>query len=114
MNKASFIAASGLVLISAASATAHSSRDINNRQDRQEVRIEDGRRHGSITWREGLKLRAEQRRIANVEREFRKDGYLDRKERRILTNMQNQASKHIRAERRDGWRRAWWAPRVGR
>lgn len=114
MNKAILIAATGLVLISALPASAHSSRQINDRQDRQEVRIEEGRRHGAITWREGLKLRAEQRRIANVEREFRKDGYLDRKERRILTNMQNRASKRIRAERRDGWRRAWWAPRVGR
>lgn len=111
MSKISVVAALGLVLVSAAAASANS---INDRQDRQGDRIEDGRRAGSITWREGLKLRAEQRRIGNVERSFRSDGRLDRQERRILTNMQDRASQHIRDERRDGWRRAWWAPRVGR
>lgn len=114
MSKIAFVAAAGLVLFSAVTASAASTRSINDRQDRQADRIEDGRRAGSITWREGLKLRAEQRRIRNVERTFRSDGHLDRQERRILTNMQDNASSHIRNERRDGWRRAWWAPRVGR
>jgi hypothetical protein len=114
MNKISLIAAAGLVMSSAVAAAAHSSNAINYRQDRQADRIEDGRRSGSITWREGLKLRAEQRRIKRVEQNFRSDGHLDRQERRILTNMQDNASSHIRSERRDSWRRAWWAPRVGR
>lgn len=114
MSKISFVAAAGLVLISAASATAASSRTIEARQDRQADRIEDGRRSGSVTWREGMKLRAEQRRINKVEREFGRDGHLDRQERRILTNMQDNASQHIRHERNDSWRRVWWAPRVGR
>ena len=114
MSKISFIAAAGLVLVSAASATAASSRNIEARQDRQADRIEDGRRSGSITWREGMKLRAEQRRIKKVERAFENDGHLDRQERRILANMQDRASSNIRHERRDSWRRAWWAPRVGR
>lgn len=114
MSKISFIAAAGLVLFSAVTASAASSRQIHERQDRQADRIEDGRRAGSITWREGMKLRAEQRRIQRVEHDFRRDGYLDRQERRILTNMQDRASARIRHERRDSWRRAWWAPRVGR
>lgn len=114
MSKISFIAAAGLVLVSAVSASAASSGQINERQYRQADRIEDGRRAGSITWREGMKLRAEQRRIKRVENDFRRDGRLDRQERRILSNMQDRASAHIRHERRDGWRRAWWAPRVGR
>lgn len=114
MTKISFIAAAGLVLFSAATASAASSRNISDRQDRQADRIEDGRRAGSITWREGMKLRSEQRRIKRVENDFRRDGHLDRQERRILSNMQDKASSHIRHERRDSWRRAWWAPRVGR
>lgn len=114
MSKIAFIAAAGLVLFSATTASAASSRSINERQDRQADRIEDGRRSGKITWREGIKLRAEQRRINNVKRQFKSDGHLDRQERRILSNMQDGASSHIRSERRDGWRRAWWAPRVGR
>lgn len=114
MSKISYIAAAGLVLFSAASASAASSRNIEARQYKQADRIEDGRRAGSITWREGMKLRAEQRRIKKVERAFENDGRLDRQERRILSNMQDRASANIRSERRDSWRRAWWAPRVGR
>jgi hypothetical protein len=114
MSKIAFIAAAGLVLVSAVSASAASTNQINDRQYRQADRIEDGRRAGSITWREGIKLRAEQRRIKKVERAFRDDGRLDRQERRILSNMQDRASSNIRSERRDSWRRAWWAPRVGR
>lgn len=111
MSKISLIAAVGLVLGSAVAASAHG---VNDRQDRQADRIEDGRRGGGITWREGIKLRAEQRRIASTERAFRSDGRLDRQERRVLSNMQDRASAHIHNERSDGWRRAWWAPRVGR
>jgi hypothetical protein len=114
MSKISFIAAAGLVLFSAVTASAASTRQIYEREARQADRIEDGRRSGSITWREGLKLRAEQRRIKRVESDFRRDGHLDRQERRILSNMQDRASARIRDERRDSWRRAWWAPRVGR
>ena len=114
MSKIGTIAAVGLVLFTAGVASAHGTRNINDRQDRQADRIEDGRSAGSITWREGLKLRAEQRRIARAEAAFRADGHLDRQERRVLTSMQDRASSHIRAERRDGWRRAWWAPRIGR
>ena len=114
MSKISFIAAAGLVLFSAASASAASSRNIEARQDRQADRIDDGRRTGSITWREGMKLRAEQRRIKRVETAFERDGHLDRQERRILSNMQDRASSNIRHERNDSWHRVWWAPRVGR
>lgn len=114
MSKFSYIAAAGLVLFSATAASAASGRTIHDRQDRQADRIEDGRRSGSITWREGMKLRAEQRRIRSTERLFHRDGRLDRDERRVLTKMQDRASSNIRNERRDGWRRVWWAPRVGR
>lgn len=113
MSKISFVAA-GLVLISATSASAASLSNIEQRQDRQADRIEDGRRTGSVTWREGLKLRAEQRRINRVERAFASDGHVDRQERRILTNMQDRASANIRHERNDSWHRLWWAPRIGR
>ena len=77
-------------------------------------RIEQGRQTGKITWTEGLKLRAEQKRIASKEAQFRSDGYLSPSERRQLRAMQNDASEHIADEKSDGWRRAWWLPRVGR
>jgi hypothetical protein len=74
-------------------------------------RIEQGRETGKITWTEGLKLRAEQKRIARLEAEFRSDGYLSSSERRKLRTLQNDAADHIAHEKRDGWRRAWWLPR---
>lgn len=101
------------VVLTAAGAMAHESR-FDRRQDRQLERIERGRETGSITWTEGLKLRREQRRISALKRHFESDGYISRRERRILRERQDEASGHISKEKHDGWRRAWWAPRVGR
>lgn len=105
-----FLIATSLLVASTAVASAHG---INATQNRQANRIEHGRETGKITWTEGLKLRAEQRRIARKEAEFRADGYLSRSERRELRKMQRAARRHIRQEMRDGRRRAEWLPRVG-
>ena len=84
------------------------------RQDSQANRIEQGRKTGKITWTEGLKLRAEQKRIANKEAQFKSDGYLSKSERRQLRYLQNDAAEHIADEKSDARRRAWWLPRVGK
>jgi len=110
MNKIILIAASALVATSVAASAA----SINTRQDYQANRIEQGRKTGKITWTEGLKLRAEQKRIANKKAEYKSDGYLSTSERRKLRVMQNKASQHISAQKNDGWSRAWWLPRVGK
>jgi hypothetical protein len=73
-----------------------------------------GPRDGQYPWTEGLKLRAEQNRIAKVEANYKADGYLSTSERRKLRAMQVNASEHIADEKSDGWRRAWWMPRFGR
>ena len=52
-----------LILVPAANASAHSN---EARQDEQADAIEQGRREGSITWREGRQLRKDQREIARV------------------------------------------------
>jgi hypothetical protein len=109
MNKIALIAT--VLIVSTAAVSAAS---INDRQDYQASRIEQGRKTGKITWTEGLKLRAEQRRIANKESEFRSDGYLSKSERRKIRYMQNDASEHISDEKSDARRRAWWLPRVGK
>ena len=75
---------------------------------------EQGRQSGKITWTEGLKLRAEQKRIANKEAQFKSDGYLTKSERPQLRYMQNDASEHIADENSDSRKRAWWLPRVGK
>jgi hypothetical protein len=110
MNRVAVIAISLLVAGTAAASAA----SVNQRQEYQADRIEQGRESGKITWTEGLKLRAEQRRIARTEAEFRSDGYLNKSERRVLKDMQDDASEHISSEKHDDWRRAWWLPRFGR
>lgn len=103
------------ILTAASAAEAHSSKRFANTQDRQAARIEAGRRSGTITYFEGVKLRREQARIAATKRKFKADdGYLDRGERRQLRAMQRQASRNIATETRDGYRRWRVLPRVGR
>jgi len=105
-----FLIAASLLIAGTAAASAHS---IDGTQYRQEKRIEHGRESGSITWIEGLKLRAEQNRIARKEADFRSDGHLSRSEYRQLRKLQQKASRHIAHEKHDGWHRVWWLPRVG-
>lgn len=106
-----FLIATSLLVASTAVASAHS---IDGTQSWQAKRIEQGRQTGKITWTEGLKLRAEQNKIARKEAEFRSDGYLSKSEYRQLKAMQKDASKNIAKEKYDGWKRASWLPRVGR
>lgn len=110
MNKIILAAATALIATTAAASAA----SVDARQDYQAKRIEQGRKSGKITWTEGLKLRAEQKRIANKEADFKSDGYLSKSERRQLRYMQNNASENISDEKHDGWKRAWWLPRVGK
>ncbi len=102
-----------LILSIAAPALA-SANSIDDRRDRQAERIEKGRNNGSITWTEGIKLRAEQRKIARTEAALKSDGYLSKSDRAKLNTMQNSASHNIRAEANDGWHRLWGLPRVGK
>jgi len=111
MNKIGLIA-STLLIATTAAASAHG---IDGTQARQAKVIEHGRETGDITWTEGVKLRAEQRRIARRESELRNDdGYLSGSDRRELRAMQKKAWKHIAHEKNDRWWRAWWLPRVGK
>jgi len=109
----------GLIAAGATSASAQgwwgsvSGREVDARQDRQQYRIEQGIRDGSLTRREAHALIEEQRQIADYERRAKADGYLDARERATLRSMQDNASRHIAAERHDTevrrpWYRRWW------
>jgi hypothetical protein len=91
-----------------------SANTIDERRHNQAYKIEQGRQNGSITWREGIKLRKEQREIARTEDRLNDKGYLTKRDRVKLTQMQNKAAHNIRAEKNDSWRRWWLLPRVGR
>jgi hypothetical protein len=113
MSTTTKISAIALALLTLAPVTANAN-SIDNRQANQADRIEKGRQTGSVTWTEGIKLRAEQRKISRTEAKLKSDGYLSSKDKRVLTKMQNKASKHIVTEKHDGLKRVDWLPRVGK
>lgn len=91
-----------------------SANTIDDRREHQAYKIEQGRKDGSITWREGINLRKEQREIARTENDLKDKGYLTKRDRIKLTKLQKEAAHNIRAEKNDSWRRWWLLPRVGR
>ncbi len=110
MNKIALIA-TGLLVATSAAASAHS---IDATRDLQADRIEHGRETGRITWTEGLRLRAEQHRIARTEAEYEAKGYMTKSQHHTIRDMQEDAAEHISEEKTNGWSRVWWLPRVGK
>lgn len=114
MTKLAILAASAAALIaSTLAASAHD--NINRVQERQAERIEVGRHAGTITFREGIALRREQRRIAALEAKFLKSGGgLNNAERQVLHQLQQEARENIRAEKHDRQKRLGFLPRFGK
>lgn len=81
---------------------------IDRTQAIQQHRIEQGRRTGSLTVFEAYKLRAEQARIAALERRAKADGHLSHAERARIVAAQRHASRHIYQETHDAQRRGNW------
>jgi hypothetical protein len=73
--------------------------EIDQRQARQEQRIEQGYARGDLTRRELRSLRQEQFQIARFEAQARADGRLGRREVQQLHAMLDRADVHIRALR---------------
>lgn len=78
---------------------------INQRQRQLDQRIDAGRRDGSLSRQEELRLRAEFRQIADLEARYRRGG-LSMGERRDLDMRFDRLSTRIMAERRD--RNNWY------
>lgn len=114
MTAKTLILAAALVAATTATASAHSTRPIDREWNSQSHRIEHGRQTGQITWREGRKLRAEQREINHLRSRYLDDGRLTAREYGDLRRRQKSASWHIVNEKHDGWRRLRFLPRVGR
>ncbi len=84
---------------------------IDQRQATQAERIEQGRRSGELTRSEASSLRAEQARIADLERRAKADGVVTRQEARVLNRAQHEAGRHISQESHDSqrsWYRRWF------
>lgn len=105
----SALIATAIVLASATSTLADR---IDQRQANEAKRIEEGRRNGELTTREYFQLKAEQARIANMERAAKSDGVVTRYEARAIENAQDSASRNIYQEKHDGEKRRffrrWW------
>ncbi len=112
----------GTTAIAATTATAQGYRNsgtvVDVRQDNQKHRIATGIRNGDIDRREARRLIEQQRAIASFERRAKSDGRIDARERAILNEMQNKASRTIARMRhndrnrftsydRPGPRRTW-------
>ncbi len=67
-----------------------------DRMLRQYDRIEDGIESRELTRKEAKTLRRQQRQIRQLAREFRGDGWLSKKERRILKRKLDKSSQQIR------------------
>jgi hypothetical protein len=101
MMKTATVAAS-LSLMALLTVPAAAQSRIDNRQDRQETRIDNGIAQGQITPREAARLNAQQRSINRYEKRSRIDGPgLTRVERARIENKQDRASRSIARQRRD-------------
>lgn len=96
-----------------AQAYGTSTREVDKRQQNQEIRIQQGLRDGSLTRSEAARLKAEQERIQRLESEAKRDGYVSAAERDRLRAAQNAASRSIAQERHDyesrDTKRKWWS-----
>lgn len=92
---ASFVFAEGAQAKGRGCAAGHHKHGVNQRQRRQDRRIDGGVFSGELTRREFLRLEKEQYQIEREEARARRDGVLTPRERAELQRELNQASRHI-------------------
>jgi hypothetical protein len=80
---------------------SNSTPGIDRRQAIQNYQIERGRANGSLTGREYAALKAEQARIADLERRAKADGVVTYAERARIRSAQQDAARHIYSETHD-------------
>ncbi|ESQ85537.1 hypothetical protein [Asticcacaulis benevestitus] len=84
------------------------SAELNNRIDRLDSRIDQGRRTGALSAREGRRLDSELRNIIALKRGYERSGRgLNRDEVASLDNRLDRLQGQIRFEKRDGDNRRW-------
>jgi len=74
---------------------------IDQRQELQQQRINQGAASGALSEKEAARLRQEQERIQSAEEKALNDGKITRKERARIEHRQDQASKHIYRQKHD-------------
>ena len=85
-----------------------SSAQLDSRIERLDSRIDQGRRTGAVSVREGRRLNAELRNIVALKRGYERSGRgLNRSEVASLDSRLDRLQAHIRFEKRDGDNRRW-------
>ena len=87
------------------SAMAQKTPVVDNRQHRQQKRIRQGVKSGSLTKREAAKLEAGQARTRRIERRAKADGTVTAKERYRLQHRENKTSRRIYRQKHDNQNR---------
>lgn len=86
--------------VTAQEATKDTTR-IDNRQARQEARINNGVASGQLTQRESRRLNAQQNRVERMESRAKSDGTVTTLERAKIENAQDKQSRRIARQKRD-------------
>jgi hypothetical protein len=97
----SALAATVLSLCAFAAAAGTETPRIDQRQARQEQRIDQGIASGELTRREAQRMNRQQNRIDKAENQAKADGVVTRPERKALTQAQNRSSRHIHRQKHD-------------
>ena len=86
-------------------AMAQKTPSVDNRQHRQQRRIKQGVKNGSLTKREAARLEAGQARTRRIERKAKADGTVTAKERARLQHRENKTSRRIYRQKHDAQKR---------
>jgi hypothetical protein len=89
------------LLASAAFAAAQSTPRIDQRQEKQEKRIDKGVASGKITQKEAARLEKGQLQVEQMEQKALKDGKLTKQEKLRIEHAQDQQNKRIEQQRKD-------------
>ncbi len=78
---------------------------IDNREHRQQRRIRQGVRSGSLTRREAARMERQQRRTRHIEAKAKSDGTVTPRERARIQRRENRTSRHIYRQKHDRQKR---------
>ena len=100
--KKAVIAAAGLILLTSTAAFAQTATPrFDQRQERQQQRIDQGVASGQLTQREATRLEAGQERLQRMEDKAKSDGTVTRQERARLQHAEDVQSRRIYREKHD-------------
>jgi hypothetical protein len=89
------------VLALGISVSAQRTPSVDRRQHRQQRRIHQGVRSGSLTRREAARMEGQQARTRRMERRVKADGTVTAKERARLQHRENRTSRRIYRQKHD-------------